>query len=112
MSSPYFYSLGTQVAKEYISGGWLMEENINLIKELHIQIEQLEEKMAALRVSRRVLMNLLDYTEKDKWEQLVLLQNQNSKLRKDNCQYARIIMHQNSRIAKLEEKIKNNAIIT
>lgn len=84
-----------------------MDENISLIEELRIYIQELEEKIVALRVSRRVLMNLLDNSEKAKYEQLLILENQNGKLQKNNCQYARIIMYQNSRIAKLEEKIKN-----
>jgi len=81
-----------------------MEKNISLIVELQSQVQELEEKVAALRVSRRILMNLLDTLEKEKCEQLTMLENQNSKLKKTNLQYAQTIMYQNSRIAKLEEK--------
>ncbi|MBP2627687.1 MAG: hypothetical protein H6Q68_2398 [Firmicutes bacterium] len=83
-----------------------MDNNISLIDELRVHIQELEDKLAALRVSRRVLMNLLDNVEKEKREQLLLLENQNEKLQKNNCHYAQMIMHQNLRIAKLEEKIK------
>lgn len=83
-----------------------MDKNISLIDELRIHIQELEDKLAALRVSRRVLMNLLDNVEKEKREQFLLLENQNEKLQKNNYHYAQTIMHQNLRIAKLEEKIK------
>jgi len=83
-----------------------MDKNISLIEELRVHIQELEDKLAALRVSRRVLMNLLDNVEKEKREQLLILENQNVKLQKNNYHYAQTIMHQNSRIAKLEEKIK------
>jgi len=83
-----------------------MDKHISLIGELRVHIQELEDKLAALRVSRRVLMNLLDNVEKESREQLLLLGNQNEKLQKSNCHYAQTIMHQNSRIAKLEEKIK------
>lgn len=84
-----------------------MDNNICLIDELRIHIQELEEKLAALRVSRRVLMNLLDSIEKEKREQILSLDNQNEKLQKHNYHYAQIIMNQNSLIAKLEDKIKS-----
>jgi len=83
-----------------------MDKNISLIEELRAHIQELEDKLAALRVSRRVLMNLLDNSEKEKREQLLLLESQNDKLQKNNYHYAQRIMHQNSHIAKLEAKIK------
>lgn len=83
-----------------------MDNNISLIGELRVHIQELEEKVAALRISRRILMNLLDNIEKEKREQVLLLENQNEKLQKNIYHYAQTIMHQNSRIAKLEEKIK------
>lgn len=89
-----------------------MDNDISLIGELRNHIQQLEEKITALRISRRVLMNLLDNLEKEKHEQLILLENENGKLHKSNCQYAQRIMVQNSRIAKLEEKIKFFSYLT
>lgn len=83
-----------------------MDKDISLIEELRSHIQEQEEKIAALRVSRRVLMNLLDNLEKEKHEQLIILEYQNEKLHKSNCCYAQRIMVQNSRIAKLEEKIR------
>ena len=89
-----------------------MDNNISLIAELRIHIHELEEKLVALRISRRVLMNLLDSVEKEKCEQLSLLESQNSKLRKNNWHYAQTIMYQNSRIAKLEEKSRFFSTLT
>lgn len=89
-----------------------MDKDISLIEELRVHIQELEEKVAALRVSRRVLMNLLDNLEKEKHEQLIVLEHQNEKLHKSNCHYAQKIMIQNSRIAKLEEKIKLFSYLT
>ncbi len=89
-----------------------MDNTISLIAELRLHIQELEGKLVALRISRRVLMNLLDNLEKEKCEQLSLLENQNIKLRKNNWQYAQTIMYQNSRIAKLEEKFKFFSTLT
>ena len=83
-----------------------MDKNIRLIGELRVHIQGLEDKLAALRVSRRILMNLLDNVENDKREKLIILENQNGKLQKNNCHNAQTIMHKNTYIAKLEEKIK------
>ena len=83
-----------------------MDNNISLIEELRVHIQGLEEKIATLRISRRVLMNLLDNGQKENCEQLALLENKNEKLQKSNCHYAQNIMQQNLRIAKLEKKIK------
>ena len=81
-----------------------MDKNISLVVTLQSQIQELEEKVSAMRVSRRILMNLLDRLEKEKCEQFSILENQNNKLKKSNWQYAQTIMSQNLRIAKLEEK--------
>ena len=83
-----------------------MDKHISLLGELRVHIQELEDKLTALRVSRRVLMTLLDNVEKDKCEQLLMLESQNGKLQKNNCHYAQTIMSQNSHIAKLEEKIR------
>ncbi|WP_378952510.1 translation initiation factor 2 [Pelosinus sp. sgz500959] len=83
-----------------------MDENINLIEGLRAHIRELEEKIVALRMSRRVLMNLLDCLENEIHKELLQVENQNRKLQKSNCHYARTIRQQNSLIAKLEEKIR------
>ena len=100
------YSIEYHILLIFSSGECIMDKNISLIGELRVHIQELDDKLAALRVSRRVLMNLLDNVEKERCEQLLILENQNGKLQKNNCHYAQTIMFQNSRIAQLEEKIR------
>lgn len=84
-----------------------MAEDISLITELRTRIRELEDKVEALRISRRVLMNLIDNLENDKRETLSQLVNKNEKLQKNNCRYAKAIMCQNLKITKLEQELKN-----
>ncbi|MEG6586431.1 translation initiation factor 2 [Dendrosporobacter sp. 1207_IL3150] len=84
-----------------------MAEDISLITELRTRIRELEDKVEALRISRRVLMNLIDTLENDKRETLSQLVNKNEKLQKNNCRYAKAIMCQNLKITKLEQELKN-----
>ncbi len=84
-----------------------MGDDISLIEELRSYIRELEDKIEALRISRRVLMNLIDTLEKEKQEKLLQLEAQNEKLLKNNCRYARAIMHRNFRITQLEKQLKN-----
>jgi TolA-binding protein len=84
-----------------------MSEDISLITELRVRIQELEEKVESLRISRRVLMNLIEVLEKEKREQLFRLETQNEKLQKNNCRYARAIMYRNLRITEMEEQLKN-----
>lgn len=81
-------------------------EDNSLLNELRARINELEDKVEALRISRRVLMNLIDSLEKDKREQLLRLEVQNEKLQKNNCRYARAIMYRNVRIIELEDQIR------
>jgi len=76
----------------------------DLIQVLQCRIRELEDKVDALRISRRVLMNLLDSLDREKREQIHRLQTLNEKLQKNNCRYARAIMFRNVRITELETK--------
>lgn len=76
-----------------------------VIHALKGRIQELEDKVDALRISRRVLMNLIDALEKEKKEQLQKLQITNDKLQKNNCKYAKAIMYRNVRINELESRI-------
>jgi len=84
-----------------------MVEDISLTEELRARIRELEDKVEALRISRRVLMNLIDNLENERREQLSSLVNQNEKLQKNNYRYARAIMGKNLHITKLEQQLKN-----
>lgn len=83
----------------------------DLIQVLRCRIRELEDKVEALRISRRVLMNLVDTLDREKREQIHKLQSLNEKLQKNNCRYARAIMFRNVRITELEtEVVQKNSI--
>lgn len=79
--------------------------DVELIKGLKSRVRELEDKVDALRISRRVLMNLIDALEKEKRGQMQKLQNMNERLQKHNCKYAKALMHRNLRIYELESRI-------
>lgn len=83
-----------------------MGEQHSLYEELCARVKELEHKVEALRISRRVLMNLIEILEKEKREQIVRLEDQNQRLQKNNTRYARTIMCRNVRICELESKIR------
>lgn len=76
-----------------------------LVKVLKSRIRELENKVDALRISRRVLMNLIDMVEKEKKDQVLKLKIINEKLQKNNSRYAKAIMSRNLRINELESRI-------
>lgn len=76
-----------------------------LVNVLQGRIRELENKVDALRISRRVLMNLIDALEREKKEQVQKLLSINEKLQKNNCRYAKAIMYRNMRINELESRI-------
>jgi len=82
-----------------------MNQDNAQIEELQSRIKELEDKVEALRISRRVLMNLMDAMEKENKEQLVRLTVQNEKLQKSNSRYAKAVMYRNVRITELEEQL-------
>jgi len=75
-----------------------------IMEALRHRIRELEEKVEALRISRRVLMNLVDALERERKEQVQKLQMMNERLQRDNCRYAKAIMYRNVRITELESK--------
>jgi DNA repair exonuclease SbcCD ATPase subunit len=83
-----------------------MGEEIGVTEELRARVRELEEKVEALRISRRVLMNLIDSLENEKREQLAKLSSRVEKLQQNNCRYAKAIMRRNIRITELEEQLR------
>jgi predicted RNase H-like nuclease (RuvC/YqgF family) len=69
------------------------------------RIKELENKIEHLRFSRRVLMNLIERMEKDKWEILNKLEKENKKLQKNNSKYARTLLRKNRQIIEMETKL-------
>lgn len=72
------------------------------------RIEELEERIEHLRVSRRVLMNLVEKLENEKNSLLSKMEKENRKLQRNNALYAQSIILKNRRILELEAAIENN----
>lgn len=73
---------------------------------LQKRIQELEEKIEQLRLSRRVLMNLIEKIEKDRSNFVSRLEKENRKLHKDNYRYAQNLLQQNRRIVELQAKLE------
>jgi len=79
----------------------------NLSKDYLInRIKELEEQVEHLRVSRRVLMNLIEKIESEKRLLLTRLEKENKKLQKSNSKYAQWLWNKNRKIIELESKIE------
>ncbi|WP_418789923.1 translation initiation factor 2 [Phosphitispora sp. TUW77] len=75
-------------------------------KLLEAKIKELEGKIEQLRFSRRVLMNLIERLEKDKYDILSKLEQENRKLQKNNSRYARTLLNKNRQIIDMETKLQ------
>lgn len=71
------------------------------------RVMELEEKVEQLRLSRRVLMNLIEKIEKDRAGFLTRLERENRKLQQNNYRYAQRLLHKNRQIVELESKLKD-----
>lgn len=69
------------------------------------RIQELEEKVDQLRLSRRVLMNLVEKVEREKTFFLTKLERENRKLHKDNYKYARWLLKKNKQIVELQTRL-------
>ncbi|HBC94181.1 MAG TPA: translation initiation factor 2 [Pelotomaculum sp.] len=85
-----------------------MEERID-VEFLKDRVLELEEKVEQLRLSRRVLMNLIEKIEKDKAGFLSRLERENRKLQHNNYRYAQRLLHKNRQIMELESKLQDGA---
>ncbi|MHB8156294.1 MAG: translation initiation factor 2 [Desulfocucumaceae bacterium] len=70
------------------------------------RLKELEEKVDQLRLSRRVLMNLIEKLEKEKSRFLNRLEKENKKLHLANYRYARSLLCKNRQIVELESKLQ------
>ncbi|OQA08440.1 MAG: hypothetical protein BWY65_01481 [Firmicutes bacterium ADurb.Bin373] len=74
---------------------------------LRARVQELEEKVEQLRLSRRVLMNLIEKIEKDRAGFLNRLEKENRKLHQNNYRYAKWLLYKNRQIVELELKLHN-----
>lgn len=79
---------------------------------LQKRVQELEEKVEQLRLSRRVLMNLIEKIEKEKSLFVSKLEKENRKLHKDNYRYAQNLLQQNRRIVELQNRIEDQQTST
>jgi len=76
-------------------------------KELLInRVKELEEQVEHLRISRRVLMNLIEKIEREKRLLLSSLEKENKRLQQNNAKYANWLWNKNRKIIELESKIQ------
>jgi len=73
---------------------------------LQSRIHDLEEKVDQLRLSRRVLMNLIEKIERERAGAIYRLEKEKKKLKKDNCCYARKLINKNQQIVELQMKLQ------
>lgn len=83
-------------------------ENMVEISCLKRRIQELEEKVEQLRLSRRVLMNLIDKIERDRTGFLNRLEKENRKLHRNNYRYAQRLLWKNRQIVELETKLNSS----
>ena len=79
----------------------------NDVQHLQKRVQELEEKVEQLRLSRRVLMNLIEKLEKEKNSFLNQLEKENKKLHLANYWYARSLLCKNRQIVELESKLQS-----
>jgi hypothetical protein len=76
------------------------------LEDLRLRVRDLEAKVENLRLSRRVLMNILEASERGKRLETEKLERINDRLRRENRRYAQRLMEQNQRILALQEQLR------
>lgn len=74
--------------------------------ELEQKVDDLEQRVEHLRVSRRVLMNLLEKVEREKLALIHNLEKENTRLQRDNTRFAKWLFSKNRQIMELQERIE------
>ncbi|AFM42104.1 hypothetical protein Desaci_3203 [Desulfosporosinus acidiphilus SJ4] len=77
------------------------------IRLLRARIGELEQRVEHLRVSRRVLMNLLEKVEREKVALVHKLEKENVRLQRDNKRFAKWIFSKNKEIVELKERVES-----
>ncbi|KYH31084.1 hypothetical protein [Neomoorella mulderi] len=73
---------------------------------LYRRIQELESKVEQLRVSRRVLMRLVEKSEAEKWELVNRLRQEKEQIQLRNRRYARAIWEKNKALVLLTNKLQ------
>ena len=91
----------------YSTGGLLILDAQEEIKVLRARVGELEQRIEHLRVSRRVLMNLLEKVEREKVALVRKLEKENMRLQRDNTRFAKWLFRKNREIIELQEQIES-----
>ena len=75
---------------------------------LEQRVKQLEERIFQLRLSRRVLMYLLEEADREREKLVHLLKKENERLRLANYRYAKTLINKNRQIVDLESRLQGN----
>ena len=71
------------------------------------KIRRLQDYVASLRMSRRILMSLLEQVQEERNEEVGRLQRENLSLRKRSNAYATKLWEQNCRLLELEKEARS-----
>ncbi|WP_206811875.1 translation initiation factor 2 [Paradesulfitobacterium ferrireducens] len=77
------------------------------VRELRARVGELEQRVEHLRVSRRVLMNLLEKVEREKVALVRKLEKENIRLQRDNTKFAKWLLLKNREIIELQERMED-----
>lgn len=81
-------------------------EHTDELSELKQRVRVLEERIAGLRASRRILMNLVAAQEREKRARIQRLEQENTRLQQQSSRYAKAVLERNIRIIRLEESLR------
>lgn len=84
-----------------------MERNDDY-QSLQLRLLELERRNEHLRISRRVLMNLIERMERERNMALNRLESENRKLQRNNLKYARALFAKNCQIIELRSRIDDS----
>ena len=79
----------------------LDDEKLNYIS----RIKELEERIEQLRLSRRVMMSLLENIDKDRKSEISKMLAEHKKLKKTNVRYAFDILQKNVKLLELKTEL-------
>lgn len=77
---------------------------------LYQRIQELENRVEQLRISRRVLMRLVEKSENEKWELVNRLRQEKERLQARNRRYARVIWQKNKELVFLNCKPQKDIV--
>ena len=83
-------------------------DSLDELKLLRARVGELEQRVEHLRVSRRVLMNLLEKVEREKVALVHRLEKENVRLQRDNKRFAKWIFSKNREFVELQVKMESS----